>query len=369
MTTADLFPNSLPVTTAMRRTASGREWLLRLPALVEELRQRWELRLGAPYHGGSCSWVAPAERTDGARAVLKVTWPHREARPEGEVLRLWAGEGAVLVLEHDPQLYALLLERCEPGTQLGEALQLTAEERLVAGAGVLRALWEAGRDRRPGRDSTVELLADATGGLADLLDERAGRYEWPSSVDTGLFPRASALLRELPRTAPLETVVHGDFNPGNVLAARRRPWLAIDAKPLYGDAAFDPWPLIQQVDDPFAHPSPQRVLARRTELVAGELGADVDRVRAWAMARLVEFALWQLDVGGDGSGASGGDGCGRGSGDGSGDAGEGGGGAGEGGWGAPRSVGGGGATRPGVELAQSVRLLQQARSLAELAGL
>ncbi|SCK44786.1 streptomycin 6-kinase [Streptomyces sp. WMMB 714] len=326
MTPADLFPDSLPVTTAMRRTASGRDWLGRLPSLVEELRRRWNLRLGSPYEGGSCSWVAPAERRDGTRAVLKVTWPHREARPEGEALRLWAGDGAVRVYEHDPREYALLLERCEPGTQLGEALELPAEERLVTGAGVLRALWDSGRGRRPGPDSAIEDLAGATGRLADVLDERAGRRTWPPSADTGLFRQASSLLRELPRTAPLETVVHGDFNPGNVLASGRRPWLAIDAKPLYGDVAFDPWPLIQQIDDPFAYPSPERVLARRTALVADELGLDAARLHAWAMARLVEFALWQLDVDG-------------------------------------------GDTEHEARLNRTVRLVRQARVLAELAGL
>ncbi len=297
MTDDALFPSSLPVMTTVRGTASGREWLGELPSLVDELSSRWELRLAAPYHGGSCSWVAAAQRRDGSRAVLKVTWPHREARPEGEVLRLWAGRGSVLVHEHDEQRYALLLERCDPGTELGSAGHIPAEERLVLGAEVLRELWASGQGA-PAADSRIERLSDVAGEWADLADERAGRHEWPAEVDTGLFTLGARLLRELPFSAGHEAVLHGDFNPGNLLAAERRPWLAIDAKPMYGDPAFDPWRLIEQIDDPFAHPEPHRVLRRRTALVADALGEDAARLHAWALARHVDYVLWSVDGGG-----------------------------------------------------------------------
>lgn len=282
----------------MRRSADGRRWLDELSTLVRELSRKWELRLDSPYHDGSSSWVAPALRRDGTPAVLKVTWPHREALPEGEVLRLWAGRGSVLIYEHDAERHALLLERCEPGTQLGAAYDIPAEERLSTGAGVLRRLWETGRDA-PAEESLVERLSDVAAEWADLAEERTARHDWPDGTDTWLLTAGAALLRELPLTAPRMTVLHGDFNPGNVLAAAREPWLAIDPKPMYGDPAFDPWRLIEQIDDPFAHPDPYRVLERRTALVADALGEDVTRVRAWAVARHVEFVLWSAEQDGD----------------------------------------------------------------------
>ena len=121
----------------------------------------------------------------------------------------------------------------------------------------------------------------------------------PHGVDTGLFLLGAGLLRELPCADGRKTVLHGDFNPGNLLSAEREPWLAIDTKPMYGDPAFDPWPLIQQTGDPFGHPDPRRVLARRTALVADATGTDVARLRAWAVARLVDFLLYHLDGHGD----------------------------------------------------------------------
>lgn len=287
----DLFPPTLPVMNDMAQTDSGREWLAGLPALVEKVRERWELRLGAPFHGGSCSWAAPAERPDGTRAVLKLTWPHPEARTEGAALRLWQGRGAVRLYEDDPGIYALLIERCEPGTELGRAENVSADERLLRAADVLRGLWDA--DLAEARAAGMDTVASVAAHWADLADERAAR-EWPAELDAGLFRLGAELLRDLPRTARREVVVHGDFNPGNLLAAQRAPWLAIDPKPMTGDPAFDPWPLIEQVDDPFAHPDPHRVLRHRTALTADALGEDPARVRAWSVARHVEYTLWSV---------------------------------------------------------------------------
>lgn len=291
MSDAALFPPDLPVLTEMRVHASGRAWLAELPALVEKLRARWSLRLGAPFKGGSCSWVAPARLPDGTHAVFKVTWPHREAAGEAEGLRLWDGQGAVRLIDHDPAHHALLLERCEPGTELGAAGEAGAEHRLRLGAEVLRELWSAPVPR----DSSLERVADVCAEWADLVEERMERLR--PGYDAGLVAHGARLLRELPGGAGREVVVHGDFNPGNVLAAGRRPWLAIDAKPMTGDPGYDPFPLLEQIDDPFATADPPRTVAARLALLAGELGEDAGRLAAWAVARRVEAALWSAEHG------------------------------------------------------------------------
>ncbi|NYI07827.1 aminoglycoside phosphotransferase family protein [Allostreptomyces psammosilenae] len=289
--TTELFPADLPVTATVSRTADGRAWLARLPALVDDLRERWSLRLGAPFQGGSCSWVAPARLPDGEPAVLKVSWPHREAVGEAEALRLWDGRGAIRVYRHDPADYALLLERCEPGDTLGDSDHIDASRRLLLGAEVLAELWRAA----PPHGTGLERLGDVTAEWADLVEERMERLR--PGFDPGLVAHGARLLRELPGSAGREVVLHGDFNPGNVLAARRRPWLAIDAKPMIGDPGYDPWPLLEQVDDPFAHADPRRVLTERFALLAPVLGEEARRLQAWAAARRVESALWAAEHG------------------------------------------------------------------------
>ncbi|MCB5910228.1 aminoglycoside phosphotransferase family protein [Streptomyces pinistramenti] len=284
----DRFPARLSVIRQMGRTASGRAWLDRLPGLVRAVEERWELRLGAPFDGGTCAWVAPAELPDGTSAVLKVTWPHREAEGEAPGLCAWDGSGAVRLLRHDRDRGALLIERCTPGTTLATAA-LPPEDRLVLAAGVLRALWSAPAPP----DGVLEPVELVCAEWADLVQERMLRLR--PGYDPGLVELGARLLRTLPAGARREVVVHGDANPGNVLAARRSPWLAIDPKPMTGDPAYDPWPLLAQIDDPFTREDPRPLLRDRCALLADALDEDPARLAAWAVARSVESALHSAD--------------------------------------------------------------------------
>src|SRR5215472_12485918 len=113
-------------------------WIERLPSVLRELERRWLLKLGDPFDGGECSYVAPVVCSDGSAGVLKVGMPHMEARDEVPGLRFWRGDPTVRLLEADDDLGAMLLERCAPGTALGE---LKEEEQDKVIAGLLRRLW------------------------------------------------------------------------------------------------------------------------------------------------------------------------------------------------------------------------------------
>jgi streptomycin 6-kinase len=106
-------------------------------------------------------------------------------------------------------------------------------------------------------------------------------------------------VRELPELArsqgPL-VVVHQDFHGGNVLRAARGP-LAIDPKPLAGEAAFDCASLIRdRRPELLAHPHPRRVLERRLDILTRALGLDRHRVRAWAIALALAWGLEERAV-------------------------------------------------------------------------
>lgn len=248
---------------------------------------RWDLRPGRVITGGSVSHVQAVTTADGGAAVLKLSFPHREARDEAAALAWWGSEGAVRLLAVDPDdPFVLLLERCDPGTRLVDRTDLSAAERMAIGADAVARLWAAGvPDASP-----FERVADVCDEWADLAEERMRTLAPP--LDPGIVRHGIALLRELPRSAPTTVVVHGDHNPGNVLMAGREPWLVIDPKPMTGDPAYDLCPLLVQVDDPFAHPDPGTVLADRVGLLADRTGLAPDRVLAWSVARMVESALW-----------------------------------------------------------------------------
>lgn len=268
------------------------DWRRTVPDRLAAAVARWGLRLGEVVTGGSVSHVRAVTTVDGVPAVLKLSFPHREARDEAAALAWWDGRGAVRLLASDPEdPFVLLLERCDPGTRLVDRDDLGAAERLTIGADAVARLWAAGVPE----ESPFGRLVDVCDEWADLAEHRMETLAPP--LDPGVVRQGVALLRELPRTASSEVVVHGDHNPGNVLAAEREPWLVIDPKPMTGDPAYDLCPLLMQVDDPFALRDPLSAVVERTALVADRAGLAPGRIYAWSVARLVESALWYVSRG------------------------------------------------------------------------
>ena len=156
---------------------------------------------------------------------------------------------------------------------------------LDIGAGLLAQLWSA-----PVPDGApFERLDAIADWFAELVRERQERCGHP--LGAVLVDEALEALHELPRSAPTRVLLHHDFHPGNILAAQREPWLAIDPKPQVGDPAFDPLQLILQTGDPLDDPDPSATIRTRLLRLADRLDLDADRLRAWGVARCVEWAL------------------------------------------------------------------------------
>ena len=114
--------------------------------------------------------------------------------------------------------------------------------------------------------------------IAQWSDEvLAKRAQWP---DAGLVREALALFEQLPRTAPVQVLLATDLHAGNVLQARREPWLVIDPKPFVGDPAYDATQHLYNCQGRLRS-SPDRIIRRVVDL----LEVDHERVRLWMFAR------------------------------------------------------------------------------------
>jgi streptomycin 6-kinase len=287
----DAFPTDSDLFVHISQEPGGPHWLAGLPARVARLEERWGATTRTPFTGGSAAWVAPAVLHDGRAAVLKVSWPHPEARAEAAALAHWNGQGSAALFEYDADAWAILMEHCLPGTTL-TAQHLEPRDSLTESAMVLRRLWSV----PPPPIGTIHDLGQVTREWASLVRERMAKLS--PGYDQGLVELGASLLESLPAATHQSVVVHGDFNPGNILATDRQGWAAIDPKPMIGDPCYDPAPLLLQVDPPFDAPSPARVLLDRVEHVAGILNTPADRILAWIVARSVEWALWYASRGG-----------------------------------------------------------------------
>lgn len=257
---------------------AGDAWIRELPAQISEALERFEVRLRQVLSGSSTAYVAEVTRGDGSQAVLKVSHPF--VHGEADALFTYNGQGAIYC--YAARFGALLLERCLPGRALRHERAETALEVALDLAARL------GAHRAP--ESIPPLVSHA----ADLLSfDEALLAQRPSLRHTVLADGVAALraLVDAPETDGPH-LLHGDLHPGNIISAEREPWLAIDPKPLRGDLAYEPIPLIVEVPLPEGDEAARRELKARVELAAHRLGVPPARVAAWGLARRSDWALF-----------------------------------------------------------------------------
>ncbi|MFH9084563.1 aminoglycoside phosphotransferase family protein [Streptomyces sp. NPDC017673] len=259
--------------------AAGRAFVAALPDLAAGFLHRWRLTLDGPSMNGVSALVLPVVRADGLRAVLKLQLTDEESVGEPVALRVWDGDGAVRLLDHDPATGTMLLERLD-------------ESRMLSGLG----------DTREAVLVIARLLAHLTsfpappglrrlGDIAEAMLERTPRA-LPRIPDPGvrrILADCAAAVREVVHE-PGDRLLHWDLHDENVLAADRADWLAIDPKPLAGDPGFELWPALDNRFD-------AAEVRWRFDAMTDVLGLDRARARAWTLGRLLQNALWDVEDG------------------------------------------------------------------------
>lgn len=268
----------------------GRAWLADLPAVLAGVLDRWSLEPGDPF-ALTYHWVMAVTRADGEPAVLKLGVPTSEhLRVEAAALRAWDGNGAVRLLEHDPDQGALLLERAEPGTRAATLVPDDDEAATEALLGVMHALHATAPP-----DTGVPDLCELAGGFTRYLHRFPDGGPLPGEWVT----TAARLFDDLCDSAPARVLLHGDLHHDNVLRAARRPWLAIDPHGHVGDPGFDLGTLLYNPDPGNAEPDVLALLpSRLAQLTAGS-GQPRDRVIGWCFVMAVLSEVWTCEDGGE----------------------------------------------------------------------
>jgi streptomycin 6-kinase len=254
----------------LAHNADGTHWLEGLAESIVVIRDRWELELEQPLvEQASCSWVAPCHLVDGTKAILKMGFPHMEARDEITGLLCWDGDPVVKVLDYDKELNAMLLERCFPGTALRTRPE---QEQDSVIATMLNRLWEC------------PIPLDTFRPLSLMIDNWSkqaikNKANWP---DPGLVNVALQIYKEYAADTNQQVVLATDLHAGNVLQAQREPWLVIDPKPFYGDPTYDATQHLLNCQDRLQADA-EGTIRKFSDL----LEIDYERLNHWMFARLV----------------------------------------------------------------------------------
>ena len=259
---------------------AGTHWLQELPGLVLHAERRWGLRIGGAYSGCTVVLRGSARFPDEPRSS-KGTAPWGSAA-EATALEHWRGQLAPRLLEFDGDRGILLLEAVQPG-QAAESRSARDQWARIAG-GVAQGLWA----KSPTVGTEFPTVTKVLGDLTTEIEAWSGEL----GADLSLAEFAIQLSRRLAareRTAtPL--LVHGDLHPGNLLWASNRGWVAIDPRPVVGDAAYDAGAVLCSVMP--SAPSTGEAL-RAVRSVAHAMELDEECVLAWGLLRhLTVAARW-----------------------------------------------------------------------------
>lgn len=268
---------------------AGRAWVAALPELAADCLDRWRLRLDGPPRCGAVALVLPVLRADDTPAACKLQPIDEETGGEATALALWAGLGAVGLLENDADSGSMLLER------------LDADRSLIGIHDDLAALEVIAELLR--RFNTVQ----APDGLRRLDDLAAAMLEdWPrvsalviDPDERRLLDRCAAAVRERLADPVNDRLLHWDLHYANVLATKAAddgaPWRAIDPKPLAGDPGFELLPALwNRWEDVLATGDVTRAVLRRTDLLIERCSLDRSQAQVWTLARVLQNALWDV---------------------------------------------------------------------------
>jgi streptomycin 6-kinase len=266
----------------------GRTRIAGLPALATAYLDRWQLAIDGPVASGAVALIVPVARPDGSKAVLKLQPVDDETGGEPAALQAWAGQGAVLLLEHDPSSGAMLLERLDASRDLNTMEDDLAVAKIIADLLVQLNSVPA----PPGMRRLSDVAAATLAGTPDAIRLAEDPEE------RQLLIKCAARFQELITDRIDNRLLHWDlhyyFNTLSTLDGGRQ-WKAIDPKPLAGDSGFELLPALwNRWDDLVWTGDLRTALLRRFDLMTDVLELDRSRAAAWTLGRVLQVAVWDL---------------------------------------------------------------------------
>lgn len=260
----------------------GETWLRNFNSLIEYCEEKWRLKV-LPHFELSYNFVAPAERENGHKVVLKLSVPTKEFYSEVEALRYFAGEGMVEIIDTEIEKGILLLDHLIPGDTLAK-LENDIEATEIA-AGIMESLWvpETPDSRLPKieerEQSLIKFFKAYPTGKAPITQD--------------LLQKATNTFRSLLFEKQERYILHGDLHHYNILKSEST-WVAIDPKGLVGEREYDTIQfLLNNLPDDQIEP----ILSKRIAVLVDVLKLNERRLLAWGFAHSVLSICWSLEGG------------------------------------------------------------------------
>jgi streptomycin 6-kinase len=203
-----------------------------------------------------------------------------------KVHQLADGRGCALLLDHDPAVPAMLLERLGPNL---DELAMPLPQVLDVIATTLRDFWRPLAD-----DEGLPTGAEKAAWLARHITKAWAALDHP--CPRPVIDRALALCdqRGAAFDASRAVLVHGDAHGWNVLAAGGRTFKLVDPEGLRSEPEHDLSVAMREYNQPLLAGDTARLVRQRAELLAARCGVDAQAVWEWGFIERVSTGLAAL---------------------------------------------------------------------------
>jgi len=261
---------------------AGKQWLQRLPTIVNELAQHWCLSDIMPVDNMTYNYVAMAMTDAHLPVVLKISCDAKTSYEEMRALHYFNGDGSVQLFAVEDEYHAMLLQRAIPGTTLKTLYPQYIEEVMDIYITVTKKLHDK---QLPARYEFRH--------VRDWL--QTFRHVDLSQLSADMVAQTKEITAELLSSMRNKILLHGDLHHDNVIQ-HQNEWLAIDPKGIVGDAEFE----IAAFD--IIHPSEFHLSSKITDLftqrinlLAQKSDLDAERIKNWVFVRLILSAAWSIE--------------------------------------------------------------------------
>ena len=289
--------NTAPSDTTLRRAEllgqQGQQWLADLQAVVTQTLEDFGLTFIDTLPGGSESYLALTQGSDGIRCVVKVMMPNDHGMAaELAGLQAAKGRGYAKLIGADPKRGVLVIE------ELGAAIAdsgLPIQQQLQHITQALKLSWQA--------DIDPSALVDGAN-KADWLYHHI--QHTPSKiaghVEQALIHRAldHIDLRRSQWRQDAFVLVHGDAHEHNTLAdgsTEQASYKLIDPDGLFFEAAYDLGILLRNWIDAYQIAKPATALTQRATWLAEQTQVSRQAIVSWGFVEIVSTGIHLLELG------------------------------------------------------------------------
>ena len=289
--------NTAPSDTTLRRAEllgqQGQQWLADLQAVVTQTLEDFGLTFIDTLPGGSESYLALTQGSDGIRCVVKVMMPNDHGMAaELAGLQAAKGRGYAKLIGANLKRGVLVIE------ELGAAIAdsgLPIQQQLQHITQALKLSWQA--------DIDPSALVDGAN-KADWLYHHI--QHTPSKiaghVEKALIHRAldHIDLRRSQWRQDAFVLVHGDAHEHNTLAegsTEQASYKLIDPDGLFFEAAYDLGILLRNWIDAYQIAEPATALTQRATWLAEQTQVSRQAIVSWGFVEIVSTGIHLLELG------------------------------------------------------------------------